>query len=60
MDIETVGERGVELGQGRIRGGEDEEGSEGVREGEGAEGVKGVRRARSMEVTPSAASDGDE
>ena len=55
-----MGERGVELGQGRIRGGEDEEGSEGVREGEGEEGVKGVRRARSMEVTPSAASDGDE
>ena len=48
-----MGERGVELGQGRIRGGEDEEGRE-------AEGVKGVRRARSMEVTPSAASDGDE
>ena len=46
--------------QERTRGGEDEEGSEGVREGAGAEGVKGVRRARSMEVTPSAASDGDE
>ena len=36
MDIETVGERGVELGQGRIRGGEDEEGSE----GRGCEGSK--------------------
>ena len=46
--------------QERTRGGEDEEGSEGVREGEGEEGVKGVRRARSMEVTQSAASDGDE
>ena len=46
--------------QERTRVGEDEEGSEGVREGEGEEGVKGVRRARSMEVTPSAASDGDE
>ena len=46
--------------QERTRGGEDEERSEGVREGEGAEGVKGVRRARSMEVTPSTASDGDE
>ena len=43
-----------------MRGGEGKEGCEGVREGEGAEGVKGVRRARSMEVTPSAASEGDE
>ena len=43
-----------------MRGGEGKEGCEGVREGEGAEGVKGVRRARSMEVTPSTASDGDE
>ena len=44
----------------RTRGGEGEEGREGVREGEGAEGVKGVRRGRGMEVTPSAASEGDE
>ena len=43
-----------------MRGGEGKEGCEGVREGEGAEGVKGVRRGRSMEVTPSAASEGDE
>ena len=46
--------------QDRTRGGEDEERREGVREGEGEEGVKGVRRARSMEVTPSTSSDGDE
>ena len=44
----------------RTRDGEGEEGREGVREGEGAEGVKEVRRAKSMEVTPSAASGGDE
>ena len=31
-----------------------------MRRGVRAEGVKGARRARSMEVTPSAASDGDE
>ena len=43
-----------------MRGGEGKEGCEGVREGEGAEGVKGVRRARSIEVTPITASDGDE
>ena len=46
--------------KGRTRGGEGEEGYEGIREGEGAEGVKGVRRARSIEVTPITASDGDE
>ena len=52
--------RNEELRQGTTRGGEGEEGSEGVREGEGEEGVKGVRRARSIEVTPITASDGDE
>ena len=46
--------------QGKTRGGEGEEGSEGVRESEEAEGVGGKGRRRSMEVTPSAASDGDE
>ena len=46
--------------QGWTRGGEGEEGSEGVRESEEAEGVGGQGRRRSMAVTPSAASDGDE
>ena len=55
-----MGERGVELGQGRIRGGEDEEGSEGVREGEGSDSVEGMRGGIGGELTASAASDGDE
>ena len=46
--------------KGRTRGGVLEEGSEGVRESEGAEGVGVMRRGRGMEVTSSAASEGDE